>query len=60
MTELIKQALEWLGKPRLVEFDYRDAAGLHRGRCYVSFVFAGRGRVKHQLRRFGYTNIRFA
>jgi hypothetical protein len=58
MTKAIDKALEWFGRPHLVEFDYRDAAGLHHGRCYVRHPFGGQDQIKRLLSRFGYTNIR--
>lgn len=57
MTKAVKIVLAWLGKPHLVEFDYRDAVGLHHGRCYVRYLFGGQDQVKRLLSSFGYTNI---
>ncbi|MGD1983882.1 MAG: hypothetical protein PVF93_08250 [Chromatiaceae bacterium] len=59
MTKAIRNALEWLGRPQLVEFDYRDAGGLHHGRCYVRFLFGGHDRIKRLMSSYGYTNIHF-
>lgn len=60
MKSLINDALDWLGRPRLVEFDYQDRAGEHHGRCYVRCVFGCRSRMLRMMRGFGYTNIRIA
>jgi len=56
----IKAFLHAMGRPRLVEFDYRDRTGLHHGRCYVSCFLAGGPRVKRMLSSLGYTNIHLA
>ena len=56
----IKSLLKKLGKPHLVEFDYRDTTGMHHGRCYVHGLFAGEQQVKRMMRSFGYRNIRIA
>lgn len=60
MRQAINKALEWLGRPQLVEFDYRDGAGMHHGECYVSYLFGGHQHIKRLLRSFGYTNIHIA
>jgi hypothetical protein len=57
MKSLLNLALEAVGKTHLVEFDYRDASGLHHGRCYVRCLFSGETRVRRVFSRFGYTNI---
>jgi hypothetical protein len=57
MTQAIKKVLLWLGQPHLVEFDYRDTAGLHHGQCYVRYLFGGQQRIKRLMSSFGYTNI---
>ena len=58
MNTVIKSLLNALGKPHLVEFDYRDTTGMHHGRCYVHGLFGGDQRVKRIMRSFGYRNIR--
>lgn len=60
MTKPIDKIMEWFGKPHLVEFDYRDAAGLHHGRCYVRYLFGGHERIKRMMSSYGYTNIHIA
>lgn len=57
MTKAIRNALGWLGRPHLVEFDYRDAGGVQHGRCYVRYLFGGHERVKRLMSSYGYTNI---
>jgi hypothetical protein len=58
MTKLINRLLAWFGQLHRVEFDYHDAAGKHHGRCYVRYAIAGQHRVRRQMSRYGYTNIR--
>jgi hypothetical protein len=58
MTGLINRLLAWVGQLHRVEFDYQDRTGRHHGRCYIRYVLAGRQRVRRQLSRHGYTNIR--
>jgi len=58
MNTVIKGFLNWLGKPHLVEFDYRDTTGMHHGSCYVHCLFGGDQQVKRMLHSFGYRNIR--
>jgi hypothetical protein len=60
MSSIIKSFLESVGRPRLVEFDYRDALGSHHGRCYVRCFFTGTLQVKRMMSSLGYTNIRIA
>jgi hypothetical protein len=60
VNSVIKSLLKKLGKPHLVEFDYRDTTGMHHGRCYVRGLFAGEQQVKRMMRSFGYRNIRIA
>ena len=60
MNTIIKRFLESLGKPRLVEFDYRDTLGFHHGRCYVRCLWANSLQVKRILSSFGYKNIHIA
>jgi hypothetical protein len=57
MNRYLQKLLEWLGRPHLVEFDYRDGVGRHHGRVYVSCLFANDQRVRRMLRSCGYTNI---
>ncbi len=57
MNSTIKSLLGMLGRPRLVEFDYRDAQGCHHGRCYVRCFCSGETQVKRMMRSMGYTNI---
>ena len=57
MSRVISKALNWFGKPYLVEFDYRDRAGMHHGRCYVRLLFSGDQRLTRLLSSFGYRNI---
>ena len=57
MKNAIRQLADWLIRPQRVEFDYRDAAGLHHGECYVRVLFGGRRQVVRQLQRCGYRNI---
>lgn len=58
MTNAIRWLLDWLYRSHLVEFDYRDGAGLRHGRCYVRYLFGGQQQVKRMMTRYGYTNIR--
>lgn len=58
MNTLVKTFLKLLGKPHLVEFDYRDRTGMHHGRCYVHCLFGGDTQVKRMMHSFGYRNIR--
>lgn len=60
MNTVIKAFLNTLGKPHLVEFDYRDATGTRHGRCYVQCLFCGDQQVKRMMRSLGYRNIRIA
>ena len=60
MNTVIKAFLQALGKPHLIEFDYRDTTGMHHGRCYVRCFFGGQQKVKRMMRSFGYCNIRIA
>jgi hypothetical protein len=53
-----RELLAWLGRPTLVEFDYRDATGLHHGCCYVRRFFSGNRRVRRLMSSCGYINIR--
>lgn len=57
MISLIKRIAEFFGRPHRVEFDYSDSSGMHHGRCYVRYLFAGDQHVKRILRSLGYTNI---
>ena len=57
MKSLINSVLDWFGRPRLIEFDYRDRAGSHHGRCYVRCLFGGQRQMMRMLRSCGYTNI---
>jgi NAD(P)H-dependent FMN reductase len=58
MQGLFKQALDALGRPHVVEFDYRDAVGIHHGRCYVRCLFSSEAQLRHVFTRLGYTNVR--
>jgi hypothetical protein len=58
MTRWINRLLTWCGQLHRVEFDYHDRTGRHHGRCYVRYAVAGQQRVRRQLSRYGYTNIR--
>ncbi len=60
MSTIIKALLQFLGRPRLVEFDYRDALGPHHGRCYVSCLCGNSTMVKRMMSSLGYTNIHIA
>ena len=60
MPSFLERALEALGKTHVVEFDYRDAVGIHHGRCYVRCFFSSESRVRHMFTRFGYTNVRIS
>ena len=60
MSTIIKALLQFLGRPRLVEFDYRDALRPHHGRCYVSCLCGNSTLVKRMMSSLGYTNIHIA
>lgn len=60
MKTVIRAILQLLGKPHLVEFDYRDTTGMHHGRCYVHCLFGSEQRIKRMMHAFGYRNIRIA
>ncbi|MDJ0739185.1 MAG: hypothetical protein QNJ91_05680 [Gammaproteobacteria bacterium] len=60
MHALINRLLDWLGRPRLVEFDYRDRSGTHHGRCYVRCMFGSQSQMRRMMHSCGYTNIRIA
>ena len=60
MSTIIKALFQFLGRPRLVEFDYRDALGPHHGRCYVSCLCGNSTMVKRMMSSLGYTNIHIA
>lgn len=60
MNSALKSLIRRLGRPHLVEFDYRDATGLHHGRCYVRCMLAGHDRVRRMMSSFGYENIHIA
>lgn len=60
MGTIIKALLQLLGRPRLVEFDYRDTLGLHHGRCYVRCFCGNSLTVERMMRSLGYTNIHIA
>jgi hypothetical protein len=60
MNTIITALLRFLGRPRLVEFDYRDRLGLHHGRCYVSCLCGDSTLIKRMTSSFGYTNIHIA
>ncbi|MCB1774516.1 MAG: hypothetical protein KDI88_12935 [Gammaproteobacteria bacterium] len=60
MKNIIKKLMQYAGKPRLVEFDYRDATGLHHGCCYVRCLFGGDRKFRRALHSLGYCNIRVA
>lgn len=60
MSRWIGQVLTFFGKPRRVEFDYRDRQGLHHGSCYVSCLFGSQQQVVKLMHSFGYRNIHIA
>jgi hypothetical protein len=60
MKNLFRRLAEALGKTHVVEFDYRDAMGVHHGRCYVRCLFSSETRVRQMFTRFGYTNVRIS
>ena len=57
MKNAIGSLLRVLSRPHLVEFDYRDATGLHHGRLYVRCLFGCKQQTMRLLHSFGYTNI---
>lgn len=48
----------YLGRPRLVEFEYQDSRGHHHGRCYVKCLGRSQQRIERALHGLGYTNVR--
>lgn len=60
MNKWLKKLPEWLGRPHLVEFEYRDRTGPHHGRVYVSCLFGNDQRVRRMLHDCGYTNIQIS
>jgi len=48
MTKILHRLMAWFGQLHRAEFEYRDRAGTHRGRCYVRYPFAGRRRMRRQ------------
>lgn len=57
MMKLIKTLVNLVGKPHLIEFDYKDRSGWHHGCCYTPLFFTSKDLVKRELKRYGYTNI---
>lgn len=57
MKVVMNQLMHWLGKPYLVEFDYRVGGEVARGRCYVRQLFGSEARVKQMFASYGYRNI---
>jgi hypothetical protein len=57
MMKLLGNLITLVGKPHLIEFDYKDTSGWHHGRCYTPLFFTSKRVVKRELKRYGYINI---